>query len=191
MSSLDLEYNENEIRAFFRQLSVKAIPGVNARTLNRFAREAERNAIKETAAARKLPQKAVRNRLTLSGGIKERRVRTTKATRQRNEVSLEVWMRGIPVGTKGIGGKQNKQGVKATGKRLYVGTFRQARNVFKRKGADSYPLFVPKIGVREALTKYFDKHITESQGNRDMRAIYYKEAKRAVDREARKQRLGL
>lgn len=191
MATVNFKLDSAELDTLVKEMGEHVTPKASRDALNVLAREAEKNAIKEVAKARKLPARAVRNRLKLTGEKKERRTDINKATARRLEVTLSVWMRGIPVATKGIGGIQNRKGVKATGGRMYLSAFRAKGLVLKRKTKNRKPLFLPKIGVREKLVARFNKYITKRAGENIFREAFIKQAKRQIDRVARRQNMRL
>lgn len=171
-----VEYNQ--AARMFPQIASRH-PTLLASTLNRVATVAKRETINAVAKDLRLPRRVVANRLGRDGRIKEDRFRLTRASRFNLNVSLSVYARGLPVYQ--VAGHQLRRkggGVKAKGGRFYQGAFkvasgRHAGMVFKRRGPERRPVFMPKIGVRQKLRKRGDEYIVEPRGQEIFRRMYY------------------
>lgn len=141
--------------------------------INRTATQAERAATEKVAKDLKLPLRFIRNRLDLAGQIKGRRTSIRRATVNNLNTELSVYVRGLPVGqVAGVQLRRKGGGVKGKGGRFYQGAFKSGQKVFKRIGRERTPLMVPKIGLRERLTKEFNRHITGPEGAATFRRFY-------------------
>ena len=169
-----VQVDTRELEKAFKQIS-KKLPAVTARAINETAAFARKNAERETAQELRVPLKLIRKRLTVNGDIKADRSQIRRAYRNRLTATLDVYMRGIPVGQ--IAGKPTKNqrkrpGVKAKGNRLYKGGFYMpgaAPHGFVFKRRRSGQLMMPKVGVREKLEKQFEKYILGSQGTNEFK----------------------
>lgn len=162
---ISVSVNTRELEAAFAEIK-KRLPTVTARAMNETAAWARKNAEKDAARELDLPLKLVRKRLTVDGEVKEDRAKIRKANRSNLTTTLDVYVRGIPVGQIALKPtkRQNKRpGVKAKGGRLYRGAFYSPGAVphgfvFKRRRSGR--LMVPKVGVREILNRFFELYLT-------------------------------
>ena len=169
-----VKVDTKELEKAFKQIE-KRLSTVTARAINEIATFARTNSERKVAQDLKVPLKLVKKRLDVKGNVKADRSEIRKANKNRLTASIDVYMRGIPVGQ--IAGKPTKNqrkrpGVKAKGDRLYKGAFYSAGAaphgfVFKRRKTGR--LMMPKIGVREKLEKQFEKYILGSQGTNEFK----------------------
>lgn len=186
-NSFNVKMEMNRAAREFPQL-IRQLPSLTRNAINKTATLAERESIVEEAKKMRLPSNILRNRYKLDGTLKEPRTVIRRATVNNLNTSLTVEMRGIPVfqiaglQTRGPGG-----GVKGKGGRFYAGAFRVESGkhkgiVFARRTKERNPLMVPKIGVRERLTKQFDLRVTGRIGIPRFRAEYAMQLRRAAAR---------
>lgn len=159
-----------ELEKAFKQIE-KKLPSVTAKAINESATFAKTQAQRETAQELNVPLKLIRKRLNVNGDVKSDRSILKRAYRNRLTATLDVYMRGIPVGQ--IANKPTKRqrmrpGAKAKGGRFYQGAFYAPGApphgfVFKRRNS-SKKLMVPKVGVRKRLQKKFGKYIFATAG---------------------------
>lgn len=171
---LSVKVDTRELERAFKKIN-KRIPSVTARAINESATWARSRSEKETAAALSLPLKQIRKRFKITGEVKEDRTRLRKANRTRLTATLDIYVRGIPVGQ--IAAKPTKRqnrrpGVKAKGGRLYRGAFYAPGAsphgyVFKRR--KSGQLMMPKIGVRRIIDNRFKKYLISFIGTAEFR----------------------
>lgn len=175
MVSANVKFDDRALKSANKQIQ-RAAKKSTARAINETLVNARSTSIKETAKAKKLPQKPIRSRLTRSGQKKGDRARLTRARQNKLSGGVTVYMRGIPVYQ--VSGAQTKRGVKAKGGRLYEGAFypRNTRGpsrygglVFKRQGRARTPLMMPKIGVRQILDQKFTSKVAGREGQQVMR----------------------
>lgn len=165
--TITVKVETRELERAFKAIK-KKLPSVTAATLNKTAVNARKNAIKNVAGAVNVPEILIRYRFDAKGLKKGERARMKRARPGALSAMLFVYMRGIPVGL--IAGKQPKKKrdyVGARGGRKYYGAFYNPANlkqVFKRR--DSRRLMMPKIGIREKLTKQYDHFLTGLVGKR-------------------------
>ncbi len=162
-----LEINvKADVAAARRELAaIRAkIPSITARALNETAVWARKTTIDKTASDLRLPRKNIAK--TTRRGEEVDRFRLVRANRARLESRLRVISAGIQVtdvaqawiGRKpGAGG-----GVKARGGRFYRGAFKAPGpggkvRVWKRRGKQRLPIFLPRIGTRKAMETAFDQ----------------------------------
>lgn len=148
-----------------------AIPRITSRAINELATYARKETIDETAKELRLPRKVIAK--TTRRGSEVDRFRLSKATTGRAIATLKVISAGIQVtdiAGAWIGRKPGqKGGVKAKGARFYRGAFKAPApggkvRVFKRQGPDRKPVFLPRIGTRDAMLRTFDRKINGGQG---------------------------
>ena len=154
----------------------EAIPRITYRAVNELATWARRQTINETADALRLPRRTIAK--TTRRGASVDRFKLYKATRSIAVARLKVQSEGIQV-TDVAGawtGRKPGQGggVKAKGGRFYKGTFKAPApggkvRVWKRKGKDRLPVFLPRIGTRNAMLKAFDEHVRSGAGTQVFR----------------------
>jgi len=167
-----------DTKAMARDLSrIKAaIPRITSRAVNELATYARKKTIDETASTLDLPKRVVAKTKRRSATVD--RFRLFRATQAIAIARLQVSGDGIQVTDVAgahIGRKPGQGGgVKAKGGRFYKGAFKAkapggAVRVFKRRGAERKPLFVPRIGTRVAMLKTFEKHVNSGQGVRVFR----------------------
>jgi hypothetical protein len=187
MPFLSVKTEMNQAAREFAQLR-RILPTLTRNAINRVATLAEREAMAQVAKDIRLPQRFIRNRYDVSGHAKGRRAHIKRATTARLDASIEVYVRGLPVFQ--VAGKDIRRkggGVKAQGGRFYPGAFRPPRYkggrlVFKRMTARRTPLMMPKIGVRERLTKAFDQRISGSDGLAIFRREYAEQLRKGAAR---------
>lgn len=184
---LNVKAQMNQAAREFSRIA-KRLPSLTRDAINKTATLAERSAISTVAQEINLPERYVRNRFDLSGRVKDRRTKIRRASVNHLAATLDVYTRGLPVSQ--IAGQQLRRpggGVKAKGGRFYKGAFRPqgtryARLVFKRRGEARTPLMVPKIGLRQRLTKQFDENVSGAAGQRAFEREYHARIRRALAR---------
>ena len=161
----------------------KNLPRATARAINETANWSKSNAEKDTAAQLRIPQKLVKKRLDVKGGVKSDRTTVRKANKNRLSSTLDVYVRGIPVGqvaNKPTKRQNRRPGVKAKGGRLYQGAFYApgaAPHGFVFKRRRSGQLMMPKIGVRQTIDKRFMHYIVGNVGIAEYRRRWERLAK--------------
>ena len=164
-----------EIAKAFKQIESR-LSSVTARAINETTTFARTHAERETARELRVPLKLVRKRLNVSGDVKDDRSKIKRAYRNRLAASLDVYMRGIPVGqiaNKPTKRQRQRPGAKAKGSRFYQGAFytgTAAPHGFvlkRRKG--SKKLMMPKVGVRRRLSKKFEHYIIGTAGTNEFK----------------------
>lgn len=148
-----------------------AVPRITSRAINELATWARKETIDATAEALRLPRQTIAK--TTRRGSTVDRFRISKAVVGRAVATLRVISEGIQVTDVAgawIGRKPGQGGgVKAKGGRFYKGSFKapapggQVR-VFKRRGKERLPVFLPRIGTRSAMIKVFEQKISGGQG---------------------------
>jgi hypothetical protein len=148
-----------------------AVPRITARAINELATYARKQTIDETAKELRLPRKVIAK--TQRRGSEVDRFRLSRASAGRAIATLRVISSGIQV-TDVAGawtGRKPGQGggVKAKGARFYKGAFKAPApggkvRVFKRRGSERKPVFLPRIGTRDAMLRTFDQKISGGQG---------------------------
>lgn len=148
-----------------------AVPRITARAINELATYARKETIDQTSKDLRLPRKVIAK--TTRRGAEVDRFRLSRATVGRAIATLRVISAGIQV-TDVAGawtGRKpgQKGGVKAKGGRFYKGAFKAPApggkvRVFKRRGAERKPLFLPRIGTRDAMLRTFDAKISGGKG---------------------------
>jgi len=162
-----------DLKQFTRDLRAikSAIPRITSRALNELATYARKETIDETASQLRLPRKVIAK--TKRRGSEVDRFKLNRASTAIAIASLRVISEGIQV-TDVAGawtGRKAGQGggVKAKGGRFYRGAFKapapggQVR-VWKRRGQERLPVFLPRIGTRDAMLRTFDTKINRGQG---------------------------
>lgn len=148
-----------------------AIPTITFRAVNELATWARKEVIDETADKLRLPKTIIQN--TTRKGQKKPRFALSKASRNIPVATLRVISAGIQVTDVAgawIGRKPGqKGGVKAKGGRFYRGAFKAPAKggtirVFKRRGPDRKPLFLPRIGTRKQMEDAFRVKVEGGQG---------------------------
>jgi len=172
--TITVNVDTRQLEDAFKEIK-KRLPTVTARAINEFSTWSKKNAEKDTARELELPLKLVRKRLKVTGEVKEDRTRVRKANRTHLTSTLEVYVRGIPVGQ--IAAKPTKRqnrrpGVKAKGARLYRGAFYAPGAVphgfvFKRRRSGR--LMMPKVGVRKVLERFFELYTMGPAGIAEFR----------------------
>lgn len=162
-----------DVRTLSRDLkAIKgAIPRITSRAINELAVYARKETIDTTAKELRLPRKVIAK--TQRRGVEVDRFRIAKATAANPVATMRVLSAGIQV-TAVAGawvGRQagQKGGVKAKGGRFYRGAFKARAPggrtvVFKRQGPERKPLFLPRIGTRDAMLRTFDAKVNSGQG---------------------------
>lgn len=203
MMTLKVKAEYNRAAKMFPQIA-KRLPSLTRDSINKTATIAESEAIKTVAAGdgrnSKLPIRFVRNRYDVEGRAKERRTKIRRATTANLSAELSVYMRGLPVFQ--VAGKEVRrpsvtgkgrglvEGVKATSGRFYKGAFymqtkRGQRMVFKRRdsaGSQGGRFMMPKIGVRERLTKEYNRNVSGLDGQRVFRREYQMRIQRQLSK---------
>lgn len=172
--TITVKVDTRELERAFKQVK-KRIPTITARAINETARWAKKGAEKDAAIELRIPLKLVRKRLKVTGEVKEDRTSVRRANRSRLTATLDIYVRGIPVGQ--IAAKptkrQNKRpGVKAKGRRLYPAAFYApgaAPHGFVFKRRQSGRLMMPKLGVRKLLSRRFYHYIVGPVGVAELR----------------------
>ena len=170
-----VKVDTRELEKAFKEIE-KRLPAVTAKALNESARFAKTHAERETASELRVPLKLVRKRLSVTGDVKADRSVLRRAYRNRLTATLDVYMRGIPVGqiaNKPTKRQRQRPGAKAKGGRFYQGAFYANGApphgfVFKRRRG-SKKLMMPKVGVRKRLSKKFDRYIFGTPGVSEFR----------------------
>lgn len=148
-----------------------AIPRITSRAINELATFARKQTIDQTAADLKLPRKVIAK--TRRRGSEVDRFRLSRASAGRAIATLQVISAGIQVTDVAgahIGRRPGQRGgVKAKGGRFYRGAFKAPApggtvRVFKRQGPERTPVFLPRIGTRDAMLRVFDQKINSGQG---------------------------
>lgn len=163
-----------------------ALPRITARAINELAVWARSQTIKATAADLRLPQKVIRK--TTRRGAEVDRFRLVRAVRGIPVAKLRVRSSGIQVTDVAgawIGRKPGKGGgVKAKGGRFYRGAFKAPvggkLRVWKRRGPKRLPIFLPRIGTRDAMLRTFERHIMRGQGPQIFRQRFARLAQREL-----------
>ncbi len=148
-----------------------AVPKITYRAINELATWARKETIDTTAKTLRLPRLTIAK--TTRRGVKRDRFRLTKAVRANATATLRVISEGIQV-TDVAGAHTGRKpgqggGVKAKGGRFYKGAFKAPApggkiRVWKRKGKARLPIFLPRIGTRDAMLRTFDRRINSGQG---------------------------
>jgi len=172
--TITVKVDTSQLDAAFKEIK-KRLPTVTARAINETTAWAKKNAEKDAARELDVTLKLIRKRLKVTGEVKEDRARVRKANRSHLTSSLEVYVRGIPVGQ--IAAKPTKRqnrrpGVKAKGGRLYRGAFYAPGAVphgfvFKRRRSGR--LMMPKVGVRKVLERFFELYTAGPAGVAEFR----------------------
>lgn len=171
---VSIKVNTRELERAFKKIAQR-MPTVNARALNETGAWAKKNAEKDVSIGLSVPLKLIRKRLNVAGDVKEDRTLVRKANRNRQTVTLDVYVRGIPVGQ--IAGKPTKSqrrrpGVKGKGGRLYQKAFYApgaAPHGFVFKRRRSGQLMMPKVGVRKLIDRRFQHYIAGRTGTAEFR----------------------
>lgn len=183
MATVKIQFDDE---AFSRQVSALGsglVGRAGSQALNKMRSLAVKRTKRNVELATKLPKKAINNRLTIDGQIKEKRFRDWRASPRRLDTGVEVWMRGVPVAS--IGTARHPEGVtRAKKARLYKGAFRRKGLVLKRRGS-SDKLMLPKVGVREQITKNMDRYFSGAVGRRVFLAEWRRVGQREINRRLR------
>lgn len=172
----------NQAARNFPQIRTR-LPTATRNVLNRMATLAERDAINQVASDVKLAPRFVRNRYDVSGRAKESRTRIRRASTASLSVTLDVYVRGLPVFQ--VAGMQIMTpggGVKAQGRRFYKGAFKSNGRVFKRRTDERLPLMMPKIGLRVRLRREFNRRLSGVEGRERFRAMYREQIRKYLAR---------
>ena len=162
-----------DVEKLSRDLSVikSAIPRITSRALNELAVWARKETINQTASDLRLPRNVIAK--ATRRGQKIDRFRLSRANKARLTATLNVLSEGIQVTEVAgawIGRKPGQGGgVKAKGGRFYKGAFKAPApggkvRVWKRKGPKRLPIFLPRIGTRDAMIRTFDRRVSSGQG---------------------------
>jgi hypothetical protein len=174
-----------DIARSLKRFREKSVPKAEARAINLVVKKARTAAVRSVAKRTKLPQKLIRYRYSISGQKKGERIRDrvkASPTQRRRYAEVSVWMRGIPLYTRGsakIAGAQTKAGVKRRG-RLYRSAFKVDKAGLVMKRQPNKKLMVPKVGIREAINRVMLVH-TRGRPGRD---VFKREFNRIVTLEA-------
>lgn len=169
-----VKVDTRELERAFKQIE-KKLPSVTAKAINETAVYARKNAEKQTAQDLKVPLKLIRKRLNVNGEVKGDRSTLIRAYRNRLAATLDVYMRGIPVGqiaNKPTKRQRTRPGVKAKGGRFYQGAFYApgaAPHGFIFKRRSNKRLMMPKVGVRKRLSKHFEYYILGTAGTNEFK----------------------
>lgn len=145
-----------------------AIPRITARAINELATYARSTTIRETARDLKLPQPVIRK--TTRKGSTVDRFRLTRATPRYLTARITARSEGIQVtDVAGIQLKRKGGGVKAKGGRFYKGAFKAPApggkiRVWKRRGPERLPVFLPRIGTRQKMLDAFQRKVDSPAG---------------------------
>lgn len=156
----------------------KVIPKVAREAINLTAKEANAESIKEVAQQVRLPQKMIRARTKVTNA-KGRNLQKMRA-------EIDVTHRGISLNS--IRLKATKRGVRAKGDRLYKGAFitkvrRTGQEIaVKRVGPRRYPLFVPRVGIRQKQMKAYEARLRGREGRERFRSAFNRRLVRELNR---------
>lgn len=177
MSTLSLDKQIATAVSRLSAVSKKAVPVATARAINQMGTGAERQTARDVAKSENIPQKLIRQRITVlkksSASDFRRRIRVRRSDVPASAIGkARQTKRGVSVrqhrfagafladGSKGYG--KYLKSSRRQGRRAYQDTSLSRQQVLTRTGKDRYPIEVVTVPIKQPLTEQFERNVTQA-----------------------------